>query len=38
VRIHRVRPILASAIFAAAALLGTVITVLAGDGGGPIPK
>jgi hypothetical protein len=38
VQFHRVRTILVSAIFAATALLGSVITVLAGDGGGPIPK
>jgi hypothetical protein len=38
VQFHRVRTILVSAIFAATALLGSVVTVLAGGGGGPIPK
>ena len=37
-RIHRARTILLSAVLAAATLLGTVATVLAGGGTTPIPK
>jgi hypothetical protein len=38
VRIHRARTFFVSAILATAALLGTVITVLADGGTLPIPK
>jgi len=38
VRIHRVRTLLASTILAAAGVVATTMTVLAGGLPGPIPK